>query len=147
MSKITFYLVSFYFFLATSFLSAYDATPPCFKEIERTFFNTRTILLALQYFQNDYSFQGAWDPFQRALVGKNSLISGRMRTYAKKMKPSPLEKPFDHKGAVNLLRVVTREFFMEAMKKYQPVIERDWDATFNYIFDTELERINACIAK
>lgn len=89
--------------------------------------------------------QGMWNLIARELNSRNSRIPGMMRDHAKKMRPNPLENPFDEDAAIKLLRRVTREIFMETMRKYQPVVERDWERIFSYIFDFELERIEQCL--
>lgn len=135
------------FLVNFSFLSAWDDTPKCLRDIEASFFQSRTILLALQYYQEDYSSQAQWDPFVRRLVERNSSIRERMRQAGKSLNRNPLDHPFDKGGAVKLLRSVTREVFMDAVNQFQPVVSRDWNAVFNYIFDTELERVNACLGE
>jgi len=130
----------FLFFLAS--LGASDARPRCFNQVERTFFETRVVMLSLGYYNVP---QGIWNLIARDLASRNRDISSIMWQRGKKRRPNPLANPFNSREAANLLRSVTRDIFMEIMQKYQPVEQRDWGRIFDYIFDFESQRIEHCL--
>ena len=97
--------------------------------------------LALEYYNVP---QSSWNLIANDLKRRNSTIPKKMRDYARKMRPNPLNYPLDEKGTIRLLRRVTREIFMDATRKYQYNRKVNWERIFSYIFDSELERIEQC---
>lgn len=128
-------------------LKAVDDRPACFKEIQNTFFRYQTVAIALDF---NEVFQNQWDYIARQLESVNHEIAPRMKAKAIKMRPNPLQYPFNGKRAKDLLKETAWELFQEVMVRIEAdrsraVLHRFWRDIFEYIFTVELGRIDPCI--
>jgi hypothetical protein len=127
-----------------SSLPAYDASPKCFKQLQTEFFRESTVELALSIFQTP---QSQWILIRKGLKDESRHIPQIMKEQAKKMRPNPLENSFQTESALRLLRKVAWEIFVKVMEKYDGSQKRKWQLIFDYIYETELRHINACLSR
>ena len=135
-----------YFSLIITFqtLSAYDASPRCFKEIQTDFFREPTVTTALS-FQSHRIYRSQWYRISKDLMTANRRIPRLMKEEARRLDENPLEKPFQYEGAEKLLHAVTWSLFVEVMDRHYVKDQYTLQRVFTYIFEQESERIRACL--
>ncbi|MFQ5728739.1 MAG: hypothetical protein ACE5GN_00040, partial [Waddliaceae bacterium] len=124
---------------------AYDAQPRCFKQLQTRFFRGSTVNLALSIFQTP---QSQWILIRQDLKKESRRIPRIMKARGRKMRPNPLQNPFQTEAALQLFRQIAWEIFVQVMAKYDDGFQqRKWPAIFNHIYETELRHINACLGR
>ncbi len=144
MIKGGFWIAAFSLIVTFQDLSAYDASPKCFKEIQTDFFQETTITTALSFHRHRI-YQSQWFRISRDLVKTNKRIPDLMEKYAKRLPRNPLEQPFQYEAAEKLLYSVTWDLFIEVMDSYYIKNQYTLQRVFSYIFNQESGRIRACL--
>lgn len=122
---------------------AYDDTPKCFKEVQVSFFQQPVILRAFGIHYRDI-FQSQWDMLSQELMGTNFQVQAMIKERAKRMRPSPLEYPFQPDKAEDLLQTVAWELFLQVMRRHNITNQPMLQDVFNIIFQAEIERLRVC---
>ncbi|MGA8164706.1 MAG: hypothetical protein WB791_06750 [Waddliaceae bacterium] len=130
-------------FLTDAGLSAYDGSPRCFRELQRNFFQPSTVSLALSFYRNIP--QPQWLIISRALQARNGTIPQLMRDQARRLRPNPLEDPFDPVGAEDLFRQVLWTIFADVMIQNGVSRPSQIEGAFNSIWRKESGRIADCL--
>ncbi|MFQ5730049.1 MAG: hypothetical protein ACE5GN_06785 [Waddliaceae bacterium] len=92
--------------------------------------------------------QSQWILIRQDLKKESRYVPRLMKERARKMRPNPLENPFQAEGVLQLFRQISWEIFVKVMEKYDDGHQqRKWPAIFNYIYETELRHINACLGR
>ncbi len=124
-------------------LSAYDASPRCFTQLQRNFFRYSTISLALSFYGEIP--QSQWSMVNRSLQKKNQMIPQLMREQAARMHSNPLENPFNREVAEDLFRQVLWNVFADVMIRYNVTKRVQIEGAFNFIYKKESKRIIDCL--
>lgn len=125
-------------------LQAFNAEPPCFKDLEENFFRDDLVLQALSLQYNWYS-QGQWALIVRGLHDRSRDIPYMLERRASLARPSPLEYPFQYEQASKLLFEILFEVFHQVMIESGITNEGIINSMFKYIRDQQANRINACL--
>ncbi len=135
--------IIFLFFFAAS-LNAYDRSPPCYLDLEKSFFRTDWVLQALSM---NLVMQGQWDAIAKGVVGQQGGIPAMVRERANRMSPNPFDPKF--------IPEQVKEIFLEAaFSVFRDVVYSNGysDPTgiksmFDYIVARNEIRLNQCFGK
>lgn len=130
------------FFLSS--LSAYDQSPPCYKDLEKSFFSFDIVVQALSM---NIVMQGEWDPIMRDLRAQQANIPYIIREKTARMYPNPFDPKFLPEQAKQILLDTAYQMFEEVVY-YHGYTDRVGIRTmFNYIISKDSARINRCFPK
>lgn len=125
-----------------SYLPAYDASPPCFRELETNFFKQ---ILLYQALSLHHVYQSQWSPIYQDLVKRSADIPRTVRDKASRMHRNPLQDPFQKDVAVDILRQTLYDAFVEVLKIHNITNESDIKDMFNYIQERQPEYLRRCM--
>lgn len=94
---------------------AYDATPRCYRELERNFFNKTDLYQVLNMYKIP---QGSWPLIYSDLNRKASSVHSVIWARARKMRPHPLNNQFHAEEAEKLLREELYKIFYTTIIQY-----------------------------
>jgi hypothetical protein len=139
------FLAIFLFFLTLLGIqpvSAWDDSPPCFRQLELNFFREKYVREALSFHEN--ISQGIWTPIVTALRAKSKEIPGIVKEKARRMERDPLDHPFQPEPAAQLLRNTLYEEFTKVLYNFQ--ITNTWiiQDMFRYITHKYADEIQRC---
>lgn len=120
-----------------------DATPPCFRELEISFFNRKAVIEALSYTEIQ---AGVWELIAADLRAKNPLIHQEVRGLARLKKRDPTEHPFQMRQAKEILERVLFTHLQETMRtyKYNFIRENDIARVFNFLKSAQQTNWDLC---
>lgn len=135
------------FLLLPLSLFSFDDQPPCFKEMQTTFFRQEYVEHALSL-HNVY--QARYPIIMQSLRSRSQSVPETMKQRTMLIVPSPLDYPFDPVASGNLLKDILLEIFVAVMKENlvsngNYVNENDVKDMFNYIFNRQLNEWNKCL--
>lgn len=81
----------------------------------------------------------------RSLRQKNRTIPQLMKDQARRMRPNPLENPFDPVAAEDLFRQVLWNVFADVMIQHNIKNRPQIEGAFNFIYKEESKRITGCL--
>jgi len=116
-------------FLSTHLMA--DASPPCFRELEDSFYNRIVVTEALAFVQIQ---QGLWEYIIRDLNTKTPFFHSEVLKLAAKAKKNPTNHPFQMAKAKQILEHVLFKNLQETMRNYKYVLVREEDITSVYQF-------------
>jgi len=118
--------------------------PDCFRRIQTTFFQEKTILTALSFYRYLIN-ESQWTPVAKELVAANSRIPSLMKIEAKRYPRNPLERPFQPEVAQDILRAAARTAFVEVMKNNYITNPHIINGMFTYIWNQNSGRVQDCL--
>lgn len=119
----------------------FDDSPPCLRELQAEFFPPEVVRQAFDMY---YVFQSQWGPILLEIRRGTSVSNLRLRERARKMKPNPLQHPFDPEKTRELLLEIQFEIFQSALiKNYFNNVEAI-QGMFNFIVNAQGKRLEAC---
>lgn len=139
------------FFFTACFLLAFfktgilavDATPPCFRELESSFFDRKPVIEALSYAEIQ---QGLWELIAIDLKSKIPSIHPEVRKLGRQQKRDPTDYPFRMEASKRLLETVLFRMIDDTMRRYKYVLfsESDISRVFAFIKAAHQKRWNLC---
>lgn len=138
MKNVKILFLSSLFFLST--LSAWDARPPCYKDLERNFFQFRTTSEALALWRVP---QGQWDAIVKLAQSKAHEAESLIEKKARRYNPNPLQNPFQPDVAKDLLKETMQQIFQRTVIESGFFDTVSIDKMFDYIWTSD-PRIQAC---
>lgn len=121
---------------------AFNDEPPCFKELQLSFFNS---VLTMQALNLRGVFQSQWEPILTKLQSESLLVPEIIKRRTSNQVNSPLEFPFDAPRAMQLLQEVLLQLFTAVLSESNVTNPRDIQDMFDYIWLHQSDRINACL--
>lgn len=137
--KILFALSAILFF--TPDLSAYDARPPCYKDLERNFFSYKNTSEALALWKVQ---QPQWDPLIKVLQDRQREAETVIHKKAQLLRPNPLEAPFQADVARDLLKQTMYQIFLRCVLENGFFDTASIDKMFEFIWTHE-SRLKMCL--
>jgi len=130
-------------------MSAYDASPRCYKELQTNFFDSRIVMEALAL---HYVPQNSWTPIARALATQSQQVPQVIRAQSMRLQPNPLDPVFLPEQALELLRSVLLTVFTQVVSSYNfnqesNINQGDIQAMFDYISNKQAYRIERCFGQ
>jgi hypothetical protein len=100
--------------LGSASLSAYDATPKCFRQLEQSFFTRKHVFQALAMYYWVIK-QGSWELVYTDISRNVRSIHTVLRQKGQAMGRNPFDHPFQTDVAYQLLDQTLKEIFTHAM--------------------------------
>lgn len=137
-------LVSFVFKL-----SAFDASPPCYKNLQTHFFQPLIVTEALSLYNIN---QGAWTPIIQNLNEASKKIPRIIQEKSNRMNPNPLSPVYLPELAEELLTNTLFEVFVDIITTYNfpqggSVNGQNVDSMFKYLLDKQKNEWDRCFFK
>lgn len=93
-----------------------DASPPCYRQMQTTFFNENLVAQALAL---NRIHQNLWIFIARDLKRASSQIPAIVQAQARSQNPNPLERPFNRDGAFKILESALYSVYYPIMNSYR----------------------------
>lgn len=97
-------------------LSSYDVSPPCYRQIQTTFFKDEIVAQALALHNIN---QNLWIFIRQDLQRASIKVPALVREQAAAMQPNPLDHPFDPNKALEVLEKSLYAVFFPVMNSYK----------------------------
>lgn len=121
----------------------WDDSPDCFKRFERNFFKEQYLDETFAMHGTDIT-QSSWNAIYVALQQQMQQVPGIIKSKAAKMDVNPLDHPFQHEVAEQLLFEVLYAVFVQVMHDYNVKDPYAIQDMFNYIRQKQEAEIDAC---
>lgn len=126
--------------------SSFNASPRCYKDLQIDFFNQQYIYEALDLYALDNIYQSQWVQIVRKLREEQKNVPQIIRLKANRMRPNPLEYPFQKDKAEELLVQTLYEIFARVMQDYVSLLpDQTIQNMFAYIKQQQAGRLEACL--
>lgn len=130
--------------LLSQTLSA-DSVPPCYREIQTTFFQQQLVAEALSLYRVN---QTLWHPIYNDLQRASYLVPAIIQARARSMSPNPLYPVFIPEKAFELLQHTLEGVYTEVLMRYRTsnltINSTTTKGGFGYIWDKQFHRISSC---
>lgn len=127
-------------------LLAYNDEPACFKELKTSFFQTNLVYEALSMHN---VAQNQWPVITQKLQLRSKWVPAMVKERADRMRPNPLDYPFNPLQADEILSQVLLEIFYqvlhESWSNANPYNDNDIKNMFRYIRTQQKDRLKACL--
>lgn len=123
-------------------LAAWDASPPCLYSLETQFFDSKTVKESFDLY---HVFQSQWDPIYSDLVRNVNRVPDLVKEKSRKLKPSPIDHPFDAEKVKQILIDSEFEVFRDTMVTHYFEDLNAIHGMFNYILKQQEGKINQCL--
>ncbi|HRD55770.1 MAG TPA: hypothetical protein PLC42_05165 [Parachlamydiaceae bacterium] len=128
---------------------AFDASPPCFRDLEVNFFQPAIVNQAFSIHGVD---QSVWVPILQNLQIASKEVPALLRERGKKMSPDPFDPVFIPEIAFELLNETLFEIFANVIATYNPnqVLRLNGNDIWNmyqYISNEQSKKIERCFPK
>lgn len=129
-----------------SSLSAYDASPRCYRELQLHFFRPELVQQALSM---HHVPQSAWIPITQVLTSQSTQVPRYIREKARRMQPNPFDPVFLPEVALGLIEETLFQIFSTTMApymNYQAVVINQGDIAdmFRYIRNKQEKAFLRC---
>lgn len=121
--------------------SAFNAEPQCYRELKTTFFRSEIVAQAFSLYTVD---QGQWVLIINKLRDRTRDVPSRIQAEAQRMRPNPLDYPFQPKEADQLLMDALLHIFTIALNESNITDPRVIREMFEYIREQQLPRLSEC---
>lgn len=122
----------------------FNDTPSCLRDLQVRFFPSEVVKQSLDLF---YVFQSQWDPILTEISRGSQNAPQLLKERAGKLRPNPLEHPFDPEKTKELLLAIEYDIFRNAMIKNYFYNMQAIQGMFDYIVNAQAGRIEACLGK
>ncbi len=120
----------------------YDDSPGCFVEIQNSFFQQDSVLQAFNLYRVPTNqMNSLYNELKYRARDVNYIVTQR----ARRMKPNPLENPFNAEESKSLFLSVLFEIFNETMQINNITNDRDIRQMFEYILEKREGYLNSCL--
>jgi len=129
-----------------AFLTAYDTSPRCYRDLQLHFFRPELVQQALSM---HHVPQSVWVPITQILNGEATQIPRYIREKARRMQPHPFDPTFQPEAALALLEETLFQVFSTVLAPYmnhQAVIINQGDVVdmFRYIRNKQEKAFLRC---
>lgn len=138
MKNVKILFLSSLFFVTT--LSAWDARPSCYKDLERNFFQFKVTSEALALWRVP---QGQWDAIVKLAQFKGREAESLIERKARRYSPNPLQNPFQPDVAKDLLKETMFQIFERTVIESGFFDTVSIERMFDYIWTSD-PRIQSC---
>jgi hypothetical protein len=127
-------------------LTAYYDPPPCYEQLPSVFFNPIYVSQALSLHN---VWQSEWTPIIQLLREEAAGIPKILRERADRMRPSPLDHPFDPVKAYKLMNEALFAVYERVLMEYRNYRfnPNDIIETFIYIREQQYPLLEGCFGK
>lgn len=126
----------------------FNDEPACYKELMTDFFNPAIVSQTLSLY---FTSQSSWQMIVYELQKQSRENAATIITYkAQRMRPNPLEYPFNQKVAAKLLFETLFDIFTQAFKGYnifQQFNDIDYKNMFNEIKRKQRDKLIRCFGE
>lgn len=134
------------FFIALAMLLAttawgWDATPQCFREVERSVFTEKVVGQALSIQRIP---QGSWTAITRDLRYVSAHIHPLVWRAGQQMQRNPLEYPFELEPALKLLKEVLYPEFERVLIEYEIYNSQVRREIYEYVWKKQSPQFQKC---
>lgn len=123
-------------------LAAWDASPPCLYPLETQFFDAKSVKESFDLY---HVFQSQWDPIYSDLIRNVRRVPDLVKEKSRKLKPSPIDHPFDADKVKQILLDSEFEVFRDTMISHYFEDLNAIQGMFNYILRQQEGKINQCL--
>jgi len=127
------------------FLSAFEDIPPCYRDMQTTFFKPELVSQAISTRVGYYQQQNTWILITQELTRRSQNIPQIVKFKADQFRPSPLEFPFNAQLASQILFDTQYELFSSVLKSYGINDDTDITAMFNFIRGSQEPMLRQCL--
>lgn len=142
--KIRNLLISFFAIILPAFLMAYDASPPCYKELQLNFFKYEYLGQALGF---HYIPQSDWQATYNDLKSASQNIPSQIRAISLRFQRNPLDYPFQTKESAQILYDALFQTFVMVMRRHSFTVESDIENMFRYIARKQAGTLKICFGE
>lgn len=131
-------------------LMSYDVSPPCYKQIQTTFFNPQLVIQALGVYSID---QSLWRFINSDLQNSMGAVPAMVQAEAQLKNPNPLAPPFNNDEAFKILQRVLYRVWYSVVIKYQSrmanslINNASIQGSFNFIWLQQQAAIVQCLRR
>lgn len=93
-----------------------DASPPCYRQMQLTFFNENLVAQALALHSID---QNLWIFIARDLKSASGKVPAIVQAQARSLNPNPLNRPFNPDGAFKILEAALYSVYFPVVNSYR----------------------------
>ena len=127
--------------------AGWNAAPRCFYDLEMTFFDREIVMESMDAFTLNDVYQSQWALIYVDLMKERSAIPGLIKENVRRMKPNPLQYPYQSDKAEELLLKTLYEVFSRVIHKHAAVNEEVIQGMFKFIVERQSKRLEACFGK
>lgn len=127
-----------------SILLGYDASPPCYKELQLNFFKYEYLGQALSY---HYIPQSDWQATYNDLKQASAAIPSQIKASALRYPRNPLDHPFMTKESAEILRDALYQTFVAVMRRHSFTVESDIQNMFQFIAKSQYSTLQRCFGE
>lgn len=109
-----------------------DASPPCYRSMQVTFFNENLVAQALALHRID---QNLWRFIAQDLKAASGKVPAIVQAQARALNPNPLERPFNPDGAFKILESSLYSVYFPIVNSYRNKTSTS-NINNNTIYDT-----------
>jgi hypothetical protein len=124
-------------------LKAFDATPPCARDLESHFFDQQYIMEAFDLYR---VFQSQWATILTDFSNTAPELPGRIKERAKNLKPNPFQHPFDPTEAKKVFLEAAYDIFREVMVRNYVYDVTTIQGMFAYVQSRQQDTLDRCFA-
>lgn len=129
------------------FLMSWVAAPRCFYNLEMTFFDREIVMQAMNAYTLSGIYQSQWSLVYVDLMREQSAIPQLIKENARRMKPNPLDYPFQSDKAEELLLKTLYEVFAKVIRKHSVANDETIQGMFKFIIEKQSKKLEACFGK
>lgn len=128
-------------------LMSWVAAPRCFYNLEMTFFDREIVMESMNAFTLSGIYQSQWSLVYVDLMRERTTIPELVKERARKMKPNPLDYPFQAEQAEEILLKALYEVFSKVIRKHSTANDEVIQGMFKYIVERQSKKLEACFGK
>lgn len=140
------FLQSLIIAILTSFsISAADRLPPCYQELQTTFFEQNLVAEALNAARVD---RALWQPIYRDLQRESFAIPKLVQNFARALNPNPLTPAFIPEQAFEVLQQALAMTLRNVLFRYRTlnytINQTTVDGAFRYMWQRQFPKLRSC---
>ncbi len=134
--------------LITSPILSYDQSPPCYKQLQQSFFREDLLVSGLSLYSVN---QNMWANINRDLQAAALNVPSIVISMARAKNPNPLDPVFIPGAAAEILQQALFSVFQGVMRYYaaqglNTIIDKNTiNGIFRYIWEQQYNQIAACM--
>ncbi len=125
----------------------YEDIPACYRELETNFFLPALVSQGISLQAGYQQYQNTWPLIIDELQRRSTNIPQIIKDKASRMRPDPLDFPFQADIASELLWSTLYELFASVVSKYNITDVEDIQSIFNYIRRQQEPRLKECLGE
>lgn len=137
-------MIKFILLLFPLMAFGFNDSPSCLRDLQVRFFPPEIVKQSLDLF---YVFQSQWDPILSEISRGTQSVPQLLKERAQRLRPNPLEHPFDPEKTKELLLAIEYDVFRNALIKNYFYNMQAIRGMFDFIVNAQAGRIEACLGK